>query len=74
MKHYLDTDYKDAKSQYVHCGLAKAIEIAFDKLRKEPEGQIGIYSDHLGAGFKGYAIKYAAGEPYFEPNLDESAA
>ena len=75
MTYYLDTDTTPPiRSQYAYCGLKRAIARAFDKLSRVDEGQIGIYENHIGVGFKGYAIKYPDSAPYFEPNLDEEAA
>lgn len=73
MKLYLDCDTTPAKgSQYVRGSLAVAQHAAYALLADVTEGQIGIYENHIGAGFKGYAIKYPNERPYFE--AAESAA
>lgn len=65
---YLDFDTTPPiRSRYLASKkLETAQRFAFNKLGKVAEGQIGIYDNHIGAGFKGYAIKYPGQEPYFE--------
>lgn len=65
---YLDCDtMPPLKGRYINCKrLDVAQRKAFAELSKVSEGQIGIYDNHIGIGFKGYAIKYPGQEPYFE--------
>lgn len=50
-----------------------AIRVAKSLMSKSGvlEGQIGIYENGVGDGFKGYVIRYPNSEPYFEPPQDE---
>ncbi len=68
-RYYLDSDITGVKSRYSYEGRQATIDHAFSLLNRvaSNEGQIGIYRNHLGDGFIGYAIKYAGDEPYFEP-------
>lgn len=65
---YLDCDTTPPlRSRYLACKrLEAAQKVALAKLSEVTEGQIGIYDNHVGAGFKGYAIKYPGQTPYFE--------
>ena len=66
---YFDCDTTPPlKSRYLpRAGSFDAIQdAAFKMLRGIDEGQIGVYSDHFGNGFLGYAIKYKGDAPYFE--------
>lgn len=75
MAFYLDHDTTPpTMSSYVYAKIDRAINAALARLNAVEQGQIGIYKSSMGGGFKGYAIKYPNGEPYFEPNLDEAAA
>lgn len=74
---YLDCDTTPPlKSHYVSkaYGLQTVIKVATDFIKDATEGQIGIYGDRHGSGFKGYVIKYPGQEPYFEAAADEDAA
>lgn len=65
---YLDYDTTPpVRSRYLACKrLEVAQKAAFAQLNEVTEGQVGIYDNHVGAGFKGYAIKYPGQTPYFE--------
>lgn len=62
---YLDCDTTPAiKSRYTRYGVKFAMKLM---MKANAEGQIGIYETCLGDGFKGYVIRYAGRDPYFEP-------
>lgn len=64
---YLDTDTTPAiKSRFAYKGLDATISFALGLVERCTEGQIGIYTSHLGDGFKGYAINDGINAPYFE--------
>ncbi len=63
------------KSRYVSKAyqLETVIEIASKLIAEHAtEGQIGIYDNRNGDGFKGYVIRYAGQAPYFEPAPSEA--
>lgn len=64
---YLDCDTTPPlRSTYSSRSVERAVEVAKRKLARVTEGQIGVYENHLGCGFKGYVIKYPGEAPYFE--------
>lgn len=71
---YLDCDTTPPlQSKYIGARTIKtAINRAVAEMKKcaVVEGQIGVYDSHIGP-FRGYVIKYAGDEPYFEPPEDE---
>jgi hypothetical protein len=69
---YLDCDTTPAiRSRYVRGKLQSSIQFASHLLtHQNAEGQIGVYESH-GGDFRGYVIKYAGEEPYFEPAEEE---
>jgi len=65
---YLDCDTTPPiRSRYFpRKRIEPVLQKAFAMLGEVTEGQIGIYANCIGEGFRGYAIKYAGQEPYFE--------
>jgi hypothetical protein len=66
---YLDCDTTPPlRSRFLEVRTTKsAVKKAKIYIGAATEGQIGIYENSQGVGFKGYVIKYAGQEPYFEP-------
>lgn len=56
--------------------IAGAIQNAIRKIEQKgvEEGQVGIYENCRGEGFKGYVIKRRGEDPYFEPASAEDVA
>lgn len=65
---YLDCDTSPAlKSGYIRQRSTDgAVREAMKRISSATDGQIGIYDNGVGVGFRGYVIKYE-GEVYFEP-------
>lgn len=73
---YIDCDTTPAlRSRYIRQRSTDgAVRFATNLLSGVSEGQIGIYENGVGVGFRGYVIK-VPGEPvYFEPAEPERAS